>query len=125
MTISCNFMFVKIKFLAAIATNYSSIRILTMMFAKKFFHFSVAPHVWPRGCVLKTGRRDLPGSILDRACRLSHLELSMVFSVIRKYTGYDPLERPPWRAFLYNARSLVLRIGLTHEHQISINCKII
>ena len=54
------------------------------------------------GCVVllsKTGRREVPGSIPDRACRPSHSEFSVVFSETRVNTGQDPLKRPPRRAF--------------------------
>ena len=54
------------------------------------------PHQWPSGSVLKTGalpvaerfsawgegagRREVPGSISDRACRSNRSEFSVVFS---------------------------------------------
>ena len=47
---------------------------------------------------LKSGRREVPGSIPDHACRPSRSEFSVVFSETRVNTGWDPLERPPWRA---------------------------
>ena len=40
-----------------------------------------------------TGRREVPGSIPGRACRISRLEFSLVFSEIRVNLGQDPLER--------------------------------
>ena len=57
--------------------------------------------------MLKTGRREVPGSNPGRSCRPSRSEFSMVFSETCVNTGYDPLERPPWRAFTFNQRFLV------------------
>ena len=47
----------------------------------------------------KTGRREVPGSFLGRACQPSRSEFSVVFSETRVNTGQDPLERPLRRAF--------------------------
>ena len=56
------------------------------------------PHQWPSDSELKAGRREVPDSILGRACRPSRSELSVVFSKNRVNAGLDPLERPPRRA---------------------------
>ena len=45
----------------------------------------------------KTGRREVPGSILGRACLPSLSEFSMLLSETGVSMGYDPLERPPRR----------------------------
>ena len=42
------------------------------------------PHQWLRS---KTGRREVPGSFLGRACRPSRSEFSVVFSETRVNTG--------------------------------------
>ena len=56
------------------------------------------PHQWQSGSALKTGRREMPGSIPGRACRPSRSEFSVVFFETRVKTGQDPFERPPRRA---------------------------
>ena len=61
---------------------------------------------------LKTGRRELPGSNPDRACRPRRSEFSVVFSETRVNTGQDPLERPPRRALHLYAQVLSETIGL-------------
>ena len=45
-----------------------------------------APHQWQSGSVLKTGRREVPGSIPGGACRPSHSKFSVVFSETRVNT---------------------------------------
>ena len=40
-------------------------------------------HQWRSGSVLEAGRREVPGSILDRVCRPSRSEFSVVFSETR------------------------------------------
>ena len=42
------------------------------------------PHQWLRS---KTGRREVTGSFLGRACQPSHSEFSVVFSETRTNTG--------------------------------------
>ena len=39
------------------------------------------------GSALKTGRREVPGSISDRACPSNSLEFSVIFSETRANTG--------------------------------------
>ena len=56
------------------------------------------PHQWLSGSALKTGRQQVPGSIPGSACRPSSSEFSMILSETPVNTGYDPLERSPWRA---------------------------
>ena len=41
------------------------------------------PLQWRSGSALKTGRREVPGSIPGRACRPGRLEFSVVFSETR------------------------------------------
>ena len=38
------------------------------------------PHQWRSGSALKTGRREIPSSIRDRACQPNRAEFSVVFS---------------------------------------------
>ena len=45
------------------------------------------PHQWLNGFALKIGRREVPGSILGRACRSSRSEFSVVFSETRVNMG--------------------------------------
>ena len=45
------------------------------------------PHQWRSSSALKTGRREVPGSILGHACLPSCLEFSMVFSKTRVNQG--------------------------------------
>ena len=47
-----------------------------------------------REVYFQTGRRKELDSILDRACRPSSSEFSVVFSKTPRDSGYDPLERP-------------------------------
>ena len=69
---------------------------------KMYVHFIIIrPHQWRRGSALKAGKRVVTGSIPGHACRPSHSKFSVVFSETRVITGKDPLERPPWRTFLY------------------------
>ena len=63
------------------------------------------PPVAERFCT-RTGRREVLGSILGRACRPRRSEFSEVFSKTRLNTGQDPLEIPPWSAFLFQAQVL-------------------
>ena len=44
--------------------------------------------------MLKTGKREMPGSNPSRTCQPSHSEFTAVFSEIRVNTNKDPLERP-------------------------------
>ena len=55
------------------------------------------PHQWRSGSALKTGRRQVPGSIPGCACRPSRSKFSVVFFETRVNTGQDPLERLPQR----------------------------
>ena len=75
---------------------------------------------WPYDSALKTGRRQLPGSILDHACRPSRSEFSLVFSETRVNTGQDPLERPPRRALHSQAQVPSETIGLVTNNQLSL-----
>ena len=50
---------------------------------------------WPNSSVLKTGRREVLGSILGRDCRPSRSQFSVIFSEIYINTAQDPLGRPP------------------------------
>ena len=52
-------------------------------------------HQRPSDSALKSGKREVPGSIPGRACRPSCLEFSVVFSETHKNTCQDSLERPP------------------------------
>ena len=45
--------------------------------------------------MLKTCRREVPGSIPDNTCRPSRSQFSVVSSETRVNAGWDPLERPP------------------------------
>ena len=45
------------------------------------------PHQWLSGSALKIGRREVPGSVLGRACQPGRSEFSMVFSETRLKTG--------------------------------------
>ena len=45
--------------------------------------------------MLKSGRREVSGSIPDSGCRPNRLEFSVVFSKTRVYTGSELLDRPP------------------------------
>ena len=67
----------------------------------KFFYNTVVtgPHQWLSGSVLQTGRREVPGSITDRACRPSCSEFSEIFSEILVNTGWHPLGRSPTVGF--------------------------
>ena len=51
------------------------------------------PRQWWSSSALKTGRRQMPGSILGHACRPSRSEVSVVFSETHVKTGQDPLEK--------------------------------
>ena len=51
-----------------------------------FAHGWDKPHQWPSGSALKTGGREMPGSISGRTCRPSLSELSSVFSEINVST---------------------------------------
>ena len=74
-----------------------------------FFHY-VTPHHLRSGSALKTDRGEVPGSIPDRACRLSRSEFSVIFSETRVNTGQDPLER-------LQRRALSLQAALTLQQQ--------
>ena len=58
----------------------------------------------PSGSALITDGREVSDSILDRACRPSRLEFSVVFSETRINEGQYTLERPPRRALLSQAQ---------------------
>ena len=45
------------------------------------------PHQWRSGFAFKAGRRELSGSIPERACRLSRSMFSVVFSETGINTG--------------------------------------
>ena len=45
------------------------------------------PLQWWSGSAHKTGRREVPGSIPNRACRPNSSEFSVIFSEIRANTG--------------------------------------
>ena len=45
------------------------------------------PHQGLRGSALKTGRREVPGSIPGRACRPRRSDFSVVFTETRVNTG--------------------------------------
>ena len=49
--------------------------------------FGFMPHQWLIGSTLKTGRREMQGSIFGRAYRPSRLEFNVVFSETRVTTG--------------------------------------
>ena len=81
---------------------YCQIKIMNELYSfyRKYNFLGISsPPVAERFCA-RIERREVPGSILGRDCRLSHLELSVVFSETRVSTGQDPLERPQRRAFL-------------------------
>ena len=64
------------------------------------------------GCTVlrfETGRRVVPGSFPDCACRRSRSEFSVVFSETAVNTGKDPLER-----FQLYSQVPRVTIGLTH-----------
>ena len=50
---------------------------------------------WLCGSALKTGRREVPGSIPNHACQPSHSEFPVVFSKTLLNSGYDHLDTPP------------------------------
>ena len=79
--------------------NYTSsvIKYATQVYAIQVL-FSFLSHQWPRCSALKSGRREVPGSVLDRACRPCRSEFSMVFSETRVNTSQNPLEKPTWRS---------------------------
>ena len=54
------------------------------------------PHQWPSGSALRTGGTGFSTS--SRACRPNRLAFSVVFSETCLNMGYNPLERPAWRA---------------------------
>ena len=54
------------------------------------------------GSGIKTGRWEVPGSIVGRACRASLSEFSVVFSETRLNMGQDTLERPSRRALSHS-----------------------
>ena len=62
------------------------------------------PHQWQSGSALKASKREVPGSIPDRACRHSRSKFFVVFSKTRVNTGEDPLERSPRKALPLQAQ---------------------
>ena len=81
-----------------------------------------APHQWPRGSALKTGRQVVPGSNPDRAYRPSHSEFSVDFSEIRENTGQDLLDiRHSSRRSRFHVRTIALNpITQSNPHQICV-----
>ena len=72
----------------------------------------ILPHKWWSGSELKTGRREVPGSISGLACRPSCLEFSVVFFKTRVNADWNPLERHYGGLSHYSPRSLVLQMDL-------------
>ena len=62
--------------------------------------------------MLKTGRREVPGSNPGRTCQPSRSEFSVVFSETLVNTGSYPVERLTRRARPYRPRSHKRTIGL-------------
>ena len=74
--------------------------ILLISFLIIFFHYHLLFSSTSGGVVaLKTGRREVPGSIPGRACRPSRSEFSVVFSKTRVNTDQDTVERSPQNVF--------------------------
>ena len=63
--------------LTAVEDNYSD-------YFNSFANFA---HQWPSDSALKTYRREVPGSIPNRACRPSRSEFSVFFSETRENAG--------------------------------------
>ena len=70
---------------------------------------------WRSGSALKTGTREVPGSISGCACRPRCSEFSVVFSETRVKTGQDPLERPPRRALPLQAHKRAICLNLSTQ----------
>ena len=66
-----------------------------------YIFISISPHLWRSGTILKAGRREVPGSNPNRACRPSRSDFSVVFSETRVNMGWDPIERPPREGAFY------------------------
>ena len=69
------------KFLKLQSVIFRKENIILYMYLKMYLH------QWPSGSALKVGRREVPGSNLGRACRLSRLEFSGIFSKTLVSTG--------------------------------------
>ena len=67
------------------------------------------PHQW---LCSKTGRREVPGSFLSRACRPSRSKCSVFFSETRVNTGQIPQEDLHGGNSTYRLRCLIIRSAL-------------
>ena len=79
----------------------------------QYWRILFQPHLWRSGSALKIGRREVPGSISDRACRPSRSEFTVVFLRNSRKYGLGSLRKTHHRGHsTYGPRSLVWQSDL-------------
>ena len=84
-----------------------------------FISNSTRLHQRLSGSAHKTGRKEVPDSVTDRACRPSRWEFSGIFFKTLVNRSQDPLERSSWRALLPQSQDHRVIIGLIPTAQLN------